>query len=267
MAAGWLRRGSSAVEYYLLDLPRFRLVFFTRKGGTSAGHYRSLNLSYDVDDDPDRVRENWTRVRSALAVPTVVTMRQTHSSTVRAARPGDTELAADACFTNEPHCLLTVRVADCLPVYVMAPDGRCAGVAHAGWRGTASRIAERLCHEMAHGSCVPLAELSFALGPCICSRCYVVGEDVRREFAGFPDADRFLSRIGDGRWLLDLREANRRQMLALGLTELPSLDVCTFENDATCYSARRDHVTGRNVAAIAITDRNAGRGYAPARSG
>ena len=45
----------------------------------------------------------------------------------------------DGWVTTEPGVLLTVTIADCIPVYLMV-EGRGVALLHAGWRGTAGGI-------------------------------------------------------------------------------------------------------------------------------
>ena len=163
----------------------------------------------------------------------------------------------DALHTPEPWIGLGVKVADCLPVYVFGQDACCVGIAHCGWRGTAARTAGRLAASMSQCYGVPAFELRFTTGPCICPDCYRVGTEVFEEFSSFPDRDRCFtpSASTEGLWHLDLRAANRYLLSDLGLTEIPGLELCTFENRELFYSARRDKVTGRNLAVIAIKSR------------
>ncbi|HEY0350612.1 MAG TPA: polyphenol oxidase family protein, partial [Gemmatimonadales bacterium] len=48
----------------------------------------------------------------------------------------------DGWITTTPGILLTVTIADCVPVYLVAP-GRGVALLHAGWRGTAGEILGR----------------------------------------------------------------------------------------------------------------------------
>jgi len=252
----WQLKETGGVEYYeLTPEPGLVLAFFGRRGGVSKKPYDSLNLSSRVGDDEEHVKENRLRVRRALRLLAVFILRQTHSdAVVRAADariPAET-VEGDASYTHLPGLGLGVTVADCLPVYVYARDLRCVGIAHCGWRGTVSRIAENLARSMSRRFSVRLPDLTFALGPCICPSCYEVGEDVRRQFAaGFPGHETFFPVKGASQPRLDLRAANRWLLRDLGLAEAPSLDLCTKENVGICYSARRDSPTGRNLALIA----------------
>jgi YfiH family protein len=262
----WQLKSDDGVEYFEYSPdPRLLLAFFTRRGGVSRGPYESLNASFAVGDEARDVGENLARARRALGLPVIFTLKQTHSDTVL---PIDSEwpstevLEGDAYFTNRTGRALGLKVADCLPVYIYAEDSSCIGIAHCGWRGTAARLAEKTARQMSRRFHVPLQDLRFALGPCICPNCYEVGDDVRREFnKSFPLPDEFFSSIefgvrrsavGVSRFRLDIRAANRWLLTELGLLETRSIALCTFEEDRLCYSARRDKTTGRNLALIAL---------------
>jgi YfiH family protein len=285
----WSLKSTDGVEHFEFSPdPRFVLAFFTRRGGVSQGPYESLNTSLAVGDDARNVEENLTRARHALQLPAIQTIKQTHSDTVLpiAGGPMLTEmLTGDACVTDQAGMGLALKVADCLPVYIYAEDSSCIGIAHCGWRGTAARLAEKTARELSRHFSVPLTDLRFALGPCICPDHYEVGDDVRREFSkSFPVPDDFfapsaprqspLEVEGSGgpphsdfvpsrpqtpgsgsSYRLDLRAANRWLLMELGLLETRSIALCTYEEDRLFYSARRDRVTGRNLAVIALRSR------------
>jgi hypothetical protein len=249
---------------------RLLLAFFTRSGGVSRGQYESLNTSFAVGDDAQNVEENLARVRHALGLPAIITLKQTHSDKVLAIAdertPSDT-LEGDACITDRVGIGLGLNVADCLPIFIYAAYSNCIGIVHCGWRGTAARLAEKTARQMSRRFHVPLSDLRFALGPCICPNCYEVGDGVLEEFSkSFTLPDKFFSPVAlDGKgtvpagglspepkYRLDIRAANRWLLDEVGLLETNSIERCTFENDKLFYSARRDKTTGRNLAVIAL---------------
>jgi polyphenol oxidase len=257
----WQLKSEAGVDYYECSPdPKLLLAFFTRRGGVSHGDYESLNLSYDVGDKTYHVEENYARVKRALRLPTILTVKQSHGDTVLPIayeRTPPELLEGDACFTDRAGLGLGMKVADCLPVYIYAADLRCVGIAHCGWRGTASRIAEKTARQMSRRFSVPLPDLRFSLGPCICPNCYHVGDDVRVRFdQDFPAADKFFTRVppnrGHLRYSLDIRGANRWLLKEMGLTEARSLSLCAREAETLFYSARRGKTTGRNLAVIAL---------------
>ncbi len=288
MNTDWQLRTADGVDCFEYSPdPRLVLAFFTRRGGVSRGPYESLNTSFAVGDEDRNVEENLTRIRHALQLPAIQTMKQTHSDTVLTIAGGPVlaeTLIGDACITGQAGMGLGLKVADCLPVYVYAENSSCIGIAHCGWRGTAAKLAEKTAREMSRHFSVPLSSLRFALGPCICPNCYEVGADVRSEFSReFANADAFFTRSEtpkaqtsqnrDGtaerpdpaldplsprsldpfpKYRLDLRAANRWLLMKLGLLETRSIALCTYEDGRLFYSARRDQVTGRNLAVIAL---------------
>ena len=254
----WSRCSSTGVDYFAAEpAPRLELAFLTRRGGVSTGPYESLNLSFMVGDMMANVEENLHRVRTALHAPLLATVQQTHSDTVLrvrdAAMPPETVMA-DALFTDQSGLGLGVKVADCLPVFVWARDLRGIGIAHCGWRGTAARLAEKLARQMSRRLSLPLPDLCFSLGPCICQRCYTVGPDVVAAFSALPDSTQWFrpADAPEATWLLSLRKANDSLLRGLGLTPAPGLDLCTREREADFFSARRASPTGRNLAVITL---------------
>lgn len=156
-----------------------------------------------------------------------------------------------------------VRVADCVPLLLADRRGRAVAAVHAGWRGTARGIAARAV-ELLGSLGLAAGELLAALGPSIGPCCYEVSDEVVREVAaacgGQPGA---LARPGPaGRPLLDLREANRLQLLRAGLAPdaVASAPWCTVCTPRWFFSHRRDGAgTGRMLACIGWSGR-AGRG-------
>jgi hypothetical protein len=136
--------------------------------------------------------------------------------------------------------LLTVTVADCVPVYLAWPGGY--GLLHAGWRGVAAGILESAVRRIG----APPAALRAHLGPAIGGCCYEVGPEV--ETALFGDvAGREAARAagalldrGGPRRAADLRRALALRAEALGVpagsvTTSPSCTAC----DTRLHSFRR----------------------------
>jgi YfiH family protein len=151
----------------------------------------------------------------------------------------------DGHATGSPGVLLTVTVADCVPVYLIDPAARRVAVLHAGWRGTAAGII-RAGVEMlqAHGS-VP-DDLLMHCGVAICGRCYEVGPEV------FEALDLPSPEVG-GRGLIDLRTVLERQGRALGVSRISISDRCSAHDSADFFSHRASRgADGRMVAYLGV---------------
>jgi len=100
-----------------------------------------------------------------------------------------------------------------------------------------------------------------ALGPCIGACCYEVGVDVQKEFASvFPWHGEVLKKSSPNHWMLDLAEANARQLMEVGIKEenLVRSSLCTVQNIGLFFSHRaeatEERATGRVGALMMLRD-------------
>ncbi len=158
---------------------------------------------------------------------------------------------ADALVTDRPGLLLGVRTADCLPLLVADPEHRAVAAIHAGWRGLVAGILAEALRRMAERFGSRPEALLVAVGPAIGPCCYEVGPEVAAQFRELFPERKDLS----GRTRLDLAEAARRQLCALGVGEerLAVAGICTRCRAEEFYSWRRDGPrTGRMLSVIGI---------------
>jgi hypothetical protein len=169
-----------------------------------------------------------------------VTLRQVHSNRVwNAHRLEDRRQEGDALFTDDIQHGIGVRTADCVPLLMLDAQTRAVAAVHAGWRGSASAIARGTLQKMAHDCGVEAANIYVAIGPCIRECCYEVGDEVAQQFAPlFPE----WGTLACGKMHLDLAEANRRHLLAAGVSPDRIFDcgLCTKCNAGQFFSFRRE---------------------------
>lgn len=150
---------------------------------------------------------------------------------------------ADALVTAHPGFLLVIQTADCLPVLLTDPQVGVVAAVHCGWRGTSLGILGTVVRCLVDDLGCRIENLQAALGPCIEGPCYEVGRDVRNAFAAEGYHARFFREnpIRQGKYLFDLRGANRHQLQQAGLTasQIFSVDSCT-RCEKSLYSYRRD---------------------------
>lgn len=173
-------------------------------------------------------------------------LKQAHSDRLHflEAEPGFIP-EGDALITSGPGLLLVVKTADCLPVLVLDPINRIIAAVHCGWRGTAARLLEKLVHFLMVSFNTQPKNLFIAFGPCISRDCYEVGEEVRLLFsrAGFSlNEDLFRPNpMRSGHYYLDLRLANRNQLLMSGVQpeKIEEINLCPHCHE-DLFSFRRD---------------------------
>ncbi len=278
-------------------------AFSTRQGGVSQAPCAGLNLGFTDSDVRERVAENRRRFFHQLGAQdlALATVRQVHSShSFLVARdpqgrltyqlPGGhalvstpaNPLAGDGLVTAEPGVLLTIRIADCLPVLLVDPDRRVVAAVHAGWRGALARVIEKAVGDMRRALGSDPQNLVAALGPSIRACCYEVGEEVVEAFHGsFTGADGFFQPLAAGpeaatdrHTLLFMRDyppghapehaaAARLDLIAVAQRQLASAgvkpanilaaDYCTACCTDLFFSHRREGAgTGRQIGAIGI---------------
>lgn len=168
----------------------------------------------------------------------------------------------DGFLSRTPGILLTIGVADCVPVILHAPGAGAVALLHAGWRGVAGGIlsAGLAAMEREYGVASPDVEAWWgpAIGPC----CFAVGEEVVtaiRATAAGPSTEAWARREGGG-LRVDLRAALTTQAQAAGVpvAGIASSSACTA-CDPTYHSYRRARGGGGRMLAFAGRPREAGR--------
>ena len=97
-----------------------------------------------------------------------------------------------------------LRFADCTPVLFYDPVHHAAGLAHAGWRGTAAGIVPATVEAMrAHFGTTPDA-LWAGIGPAIGPEHYAVGAEVVTAIERRLPDSAYVTRRRDGEVFLDL---------------------------------------------------------------
>ncbi len=235
--------------------------FTTREGGASAPPFDTLNLGRAVGDDPEAVRANRARVLQVLGRSPAdqVEASQVHGhhvAVVERADRGGTVPDADGLITRDPAVVLAMHCADCVPLLLVDPARRAVAAVHTGWRGTAAGAARAAVGAMVEAFGSRPGNLVAAIGPAIGPCCYEVDAPVVERFAPWPWRDRVVSPAPSGRWMLDLWEANRRQIVDAGVPpeSVAVAGLCTAHHPALFFSHRRDGATGRMAAHIAVSE-------------
>lgn len=233
---------------------------FTRLGGVSQPPWDSLNVGGTVGDQPMAVRANHQRMLAALGIDDrpVCTVWQVHSAdtiVVRAPVNHRRWLArADGMVTDRPGLPLTMRFADCTPILLYDPVRHVAGLAHAGWRGTALGAAVSAVRAMSAAFGTRPQDIQAGIGPSIGPERYQVGEEVVRAIEqAFGATDGLIRRADDGSAYLDLWAANRLALERAGVGQIEVAGLCTATRTDEFFSHRAEQGrTGRFGVVLAL---------------
>ncbi|HTB95066.1 MAG TPA: peptidoglycan editing factor PgeF [Candidatus Sulfotelmatobacter sp.] len=279
----WRLRKAGGLQ--ILELAPFRKLpwlvhgFSTRPGGVSPRESEKvLNLGFMEWDTRENVLENRQLFQSALGAPALelIPLKQIHSDVIRIfPEPPADVCKGDASATDRAGLLLAIQTADCVPILFVDPKKRAIAAIHAGWRGTLARITQKAVGRMQFEFGSKPADLLAAIGPSIGPCCYEVAADFVIKFtAQFADAADYFDEPRSGeepnplQWLnmkppghqpppknvhLDLRKANRSQLLAAGILvkNIYVSGLCTACHTGLLFSHRREGpLSGRLMSAI-----------------
>jgi len=241
--------GPELYHFPALESLGFKTFVSGRGGGVSPEPFHSLNTNYSGGDSEENVRENMSRIKSALKIERLWAPSQVHGDDVaiieQDAPAGITE--ADAVIISSPSLAVGVRTADCLPLIIADPVKRAAAAIHAGRRSTELHITAKTIKIMAEKFGSDPADMSVALGPCIRNCCYHVDKETAARFHACCG--------GGGGQYLDIVEANIRQLLESGVRQTAIVDsgICSSCDNLRFYSYRKDgNVTGRFISGVAL---------------
>ncbi len=252
---------------------RNRALFLGALSPGHAGDSSGLNAQHKSQHNSQH--------NSKTSLGALITLKQVHSDRIHiiseAASPPP---AGDGMVTQVPGVLLAIQTADCLPILLVDTRQKVVATVHAGWRGTLARIAQKAVGAM-QGHCGSKPEdILAAVGPGIHQCCYAVGLEVQQEFnSQFADAAELFTEVFESDPVrakypllfltsrppghsdlgpathLNLVEANRRQLMEIGIAEaaISISALCTACHTEKFFSHRaEDGHTGRMMAVIGI---------------
>jgi YfiH family protein len=186
----------------------------------------------------------------------LASLKQVHSAECVAAAGRAGELGrGDALLENTPGAVVAVKTADCIPILLVDERRRAVAAVHAGWRGTAARIAQRALLAMLVRFGTESADVHAAIGPGIGKCCYEVGPEVAAQFGE------------SGRTHIDLAAANRDQLAGAGvaLERIYTANLCTMCLAGELHSFRRDKEAAGRLWSFAGIRQAAARGTVKVR--
>ena len=203
------------------------------------------------------IQINRTRFLAAVDMPgwPVLRLKQIHSDIIQDMK--DTAAAnepreGDASITQLGGAVLGIQTADCVPILIADRKGHAVAAVHAGWRGTALRIAQQTVARFRADYGIPAEDLIAVIGPHNAVCCYEVGEEV---VEAIGDAAAIARKPEWQKPHLNQALANQRQLIAAGIPQEQVVvsNLCTQCRGDLFYSYRREGKrSGRMLSVIGI---------------
>jgi len=213
---------------------------------TRGGPQGDFNVGLMTSDDTSRVTGRWLGLTEAFGneFPGVTVSFQHHGAELRiheAAFDGWLILNGyDGHLTRRAGILLTVSVADCVPIYLAHPPTGSVALLHAGWRGVVAGIVERGIGRLADITGAEPGEFLMHGGVAIGEAHYEVGPEVLAQLGVGP---------ATGPGTVDLRRIVAGRAEAAGIRRITLSPWCTFRDSEHFWSHRREPTgAGRMIA-------------------
>ena len=234
-------RGNQKMKLYIDGLKdKYIRSFFTTAQGAAQTPYanKAVRAALDMEDII------WVR------------SRQVHRDSILAIeQKPETDLILDgydAFVTDVPGVCLITAHADCIPVQLYDPDRKVIAAVHAGWRGTALGIAAKAAELMkAKYDC---RNIRGYIGPGISKCCFETDTDVPQAMReAFKWANEYISEgRAAGKFYVDLKGVNKRQLEEAGVRNIEASDICTCCNENFCSHRRNPAVNLRMASGICL---------------
>jgi len=262
----FIENNKNGLIYMSSDKIAARHAFTTRYGGVSTGGFYSLNLGSNRGDDPDAVRENYRRVCQLMGVgiDDCAVTRQVHGNKVRVVTQEDkhvcmssTPYEADGIVTNVKGLPIMCFVADCVPVLLWDGVNSVAAAVHCGWKSSVADILgeaiEKMCSLGAEKEHI-CAAMGASIGKC----CFETDDDVPEAIEKYlgGDTEGLFAKRDDGKTMVDLRGANKRRLVQLGIKEenVDLSEECTMCSHEKYWSHRYTKGDRGSQAAVIVLD-------------
>ncbi|PKM91161.1 peptidoglycan editing factor PgeF [Candidatus Falkowbacteria bacterium HGW-Falkowbacteria-1] len=144
----------------------------------------------------------------------------------------------DGLITNIPKIILSITVADCLPIYFYDSNKNVIGLAHAGWRGLKSSIIKKMIKSFKSEYQSDTKNIKIFIGPHIQKCHFEIRNDLLKKFKEY---DSFIIKKKD-KIFLDLELIAKQQLLENKILK-KNIEIspeCTYCLKNKYFSYRRD---------------------------
>ena len=181
----------------------------------------------------------------SLGTQRLIKPEQTHSDNVEIVNIKDEYPNTDGLIFSEKDLTLFLRFADCTPIIFYNPKTKQCAITHAGWRGTAQKIAVKTVEKMDGNNSDIIAVIGPAIGKC----CYEVSEDVKTKLLStVKNTDNLYTNNN-----VDLKNINAQQLKEIGVEKIDICPYCTSCNNDLFFSYRKENGTTERHYAVVST--------------
>ena len=169
---------------------------------------------------------------------------QTHSNNIKFVKKGGIYEDVDGLISSKKYQVpLSIKVADCVPIYLYDIKKEYYGLIHSGWRGTRNKIISKALNVFIKEIGSNPKDIFIVIGPHIQRCCYEINWDVAQYFSYVYKKN--------NKWLLDLNKEIKSDILKFDVPigQIYTSNICTYES-MICESFRRDGLKSKRMVGI-----------------
>ena len=235
------------------DLIKNAQVFFTTRDICICDKILENNNPDNKYEIENKIKDDKILITDYLKIQpeNLISPTQTHSANIEIAKISQHDYPdCDALILTDKNIAIFLNFADCTPIILYDENQNIGAIAHAGWRGTAQKIAPKTVEKMIINFNSKPENITALIGPAIGYCCYNVGEEVFRELSKTVVNFDGLSEIRQGNIYVDLKNINKRQLEETGITKIDVCPYCTVHNNDLFFSYRNENATTKRHSAI-----------------
>lgn len=190
------------------------------------------------------VKDNLELISNYLKIPeeNIIHPHQIHSDNIEYVTDKKEYPACDSLILDKKNYAIYLNFADCTPVILYDKKKNIAAIAHAGWRGTAKKIAPKTVLKMNSNPDNIIA----LIGPCIGFDYFETYEEALIELKNSVKNQDNLFRGN----FADLKNINKRQLQEIGVKIFDIIPYCTVKDNDKFFSYRKENKTKLRHSAI-----------------
>ena len=163
--------------------------------------------------------------------------------------------SGDYIITKRTSCGIGVVTADCLPIVLYDTEHHVVSIIHAGWKGLAAGIFQKVLHTMIDETKTKPENVEIYLGPAAGACCYEVQQDFVHKFADYQANFDIFFMTKDGKTYFDNRLFVTVLARSLGIRQekiYTRYNVCTICDLSFCSYRREKDKAHRQISMVCL---------------
>lgn len=207
-----------------------------------------LNIEHFFTSRDLIVKENLDLICDYLNIESknLIKPNQTHSDNIEIVDTRNEYPNCDSLILTDPNKAIYLNFADCTPVILYDSKNNICAIAHAGWRGTAQKIAPKTVLKMKEYFNTNPKNVTAIIGPCISFEKFETSDEAINELKKTISNQQGLFKEN----CANLKGINKRQLEEIGVENFDICPYCTVLDNDKFFSYRKENQTKNRHSAV-----------------